>query len=66
MFSIDFKGHTNLIAQEIVSAVGMRGFYIVGLGEFDFWKSTVEAMIACGDIRPVSMVHDGGRTRAEA
>lgn len=56
MFAIDFKGQYNLIAQEIVSAVGMRGFYIVGLGDFDFWNSTVEGMIARGELRPISLI----------
>lgn len=56
MFSIDFKGQTNLIAQEIVSAVGMRGFYIVGLGDFDFWTDRVEGMIARGELRPISLL----------
>ncbi len=56
MFAIDFKGQTNLIAQEIVSAVGMRGFAIAGLGDFDFWASTVEGMIARGELRPISLL----------
>lgn len=57
MFSIDFKGRTNLIAQEIISAVGMRGFYIKELGgDFDFWNSRVEGMIASGELRPISII----------
>lgn len=57
MFSIDFKGQTNLTAQEIPSAVGMRGFYIVELeGDYDFWTHRVEGMIASGELRPISRI----------
>lgn len=56
MFAIDFKGHENLNAQEIPSAVNMRGFYIGGAldGEYDFAKYRVESMIADGTLRPAS------------
>jgi hypothetical protein len=57
MFAIDFKGQTNLTAFEIVSAVGMRGFFIPELaGDYDFWTYNVEGMIARGELRPVSPV----------
>lgn len=57
MFAIDFKGQTNLTAYEIISAVGMRGFFIPELcGDFDFWTHRVEGMLASGELRPVSPV----------
>lgn len=56
MFAIDFKEHRNLVAQEIPSAVGLRGFLIEGLGEFDFEARRVAAMIESGKLRPVSFL----------
>lgn len=56
-YAIDFKGRTNLLAQEIPSAVGMVGFYIHALGgDYDFPKSRFEGMIARNEARPVSFV----------
>lgn len=56
MFAIDFKGYENLNAQEIPSAVGMRGFYIGGAlgGDYDFDKYRVDTMISNGTLRPAS------------
>ena len=57
MFAIDFKGQNNLTAQEIPSAVGMRGFYIGELkGEYDFCKYRVESMLRDGTLRPASYI----------
>lgn len=55
-FAIDFKGHENLNAQEVPSAVGMRGLYIGGAldGEYDFRSGRLENMIADGSLRPAS------------
>jgi hypothetical protein len=54
-YAIDFKGHKNLLAQEIPSAVGMRGFYIHDLGgDYDF--RDFEYRIAKGEAREVSFV----------
>ncbi|MBN9033675.1 MAG: hypothetical protein J0I23_28165 [Rhizobiales bacterium] len=54
MFAIDFKGSKNLLAQEIPSAVGLRGFLIAGLGEFDFDRARVMTMLRAGTLREVS------------
>ncbi|MBO4228029.1 hypothetical protein [Bradyrhizobium neotropicale] len=55
MFAIDFKGQTNLLAQEIPSAVGMRGFYIGALkGEYYFFRYDCEKMLKEGTLRPCS------------
>lgn len=54
MFAIDFKGQTDLIAQEILSAVGMRGLFIQGMGEFDFDAARFGFMIRSGQLRPCS------------
>lgn len=58
VFSIDIFGASNAYAQEIPSAVGLRGFYIAGHGEFDFSKHKVERMLSAGDLRPASYVED--------
>ena len=57
-FVIDFKGHENLAAQEIPSAVGMRGLYIGQPldGEYDFHRSRFEQMIRDGVLRPASYI----------
>lgn len=56
-FAIDFKGHTNLIAVEIPSAVGMRGLYIRDLGgEYDFRHSDFDARIRAGSFRECSRI----------
>jgi hypothetical protein len=56
-YSIDFKGQRNLLAQEIPSAVGMRGFYIHALGgDYDFNASRFEGMVSRHEARPVSFV----------
>jgi hypothetical protein len=54
-YALDFKGRNNLLAQEIPSAVGMRGFYIHELGgEYDF--RDFEYRIAKGEAREVTFV----------
>lgn len=56
-YAIDFKGHRNLLAQEIPSAVGMVGFYIHALGgDYDFGASRFEEMKRTNAARPVSFV----------
>lgn len=56
-YSIDFKGHRNLLAQEIPSAVGMVGFYIHALdGDYDFHTHRFEEMKRTNVARPVSFV----------
>lgn len=56
-YAIDFKGHKNLLAQEIPSAVGMRGFYIHALGgDYDFSAYSFEMLVATSSARPVSFV----------
>lgn len=57
-FAIDFKGHENLVAQEIPSAVNMRGLYIgapLG-GEYDFYAYRFEQMIRDGVLRPACYI----------
>ncbi|WP_024278601.1 hypothetical protein [Xanthobacter sp. 126] len=54
MFIIDFQGRENLIAQEIPSAVGMRGLAVQGLGEFDFDATRFAMLQRFGHIRPAS------------
>ena len=65
-FAIDFKGYENLSAQEIPSAVGMRGLYIGDQidGEYDFHTSRFEQMLRDGTLRPASYI--GHRYRKEA
>lgn len=56
-YAIDFKGQENLLAQEIPSAVGMRGFYIHALnGEYDFDKERFASMIRNNQARECSFV----------
>jgi hypothetical protein len=57
-YAIDFKGHTNLAAQEIPSAVGMRGLYIGDAlkGEYDFQTYRFEQMLRDGTLRPASYI----------
>ena len=64
-FAIDFKGHKNLIAHEINSAVGMIGLYVPALvqdgcgsnsAEFDFRSFDFASRVANGEFRPVSKV----------
>lgn len=56
-YAIDFKGQTNLLAQQIPSTVGMVGFYIHALGgEYDFFTSRFEGMLSRNEARPVSFV----------
>lgn len=56
MFAIDHFGETNLTAQEVPSAVGMRGFYIPGRGTFDWPAYLVRRMERDGTLRPCSKV----------
>ncbi|QIW87577.1 hypothetical protein Ab1vBOLIVR4_gp60 [Agrobacterium phage OLIVR4] len=57
MYAIDFKGHKNLLAQEIPSAVGMIGLYIPALdGDYDFKSYDFQARIARGEFRQISRV----------
>ena len=62
-FVIDFKGQENLAAQEIPSAVGMRGLYIGDSldGEYDFPAYRFEQMLRDGTLRPASYI--GPRNR---
>lgn len=56
-YALDFKGRRNLFAQEIPSAVGMRGFYIADLdGEYDFFTYDFDAMVRAGTARPASFI----------
>jgi len=58
LFSIDFKGHKNILAQEICSAVGMRGLFIPALnGDYDFSSFDFNARVNRGEFRPVSKVN---------
>jgi len=58
-YAIDFKGHENLLAVEIPSAVGMRGFYIHALkGEYDFFTYDWEQMLRDNRARPCTYVGD--------
>ena len=61
-YAIDFKGLTNLAAQEIPSAVGMRGLYIGGElnAEYDFAAYRFEQMLSEGTLRPACYI--GSRT----
>nr|DAF77098.1 MAG TPA: hypothetical protein [Caudoviricetes sp.] len=57
MYAIDFKGHKNLLAQEIPSAVGMIGLYIPALkGDYDFKSYDFKARVERGEFRPISKV----------
>lgn len=54
LYKVDFKGHKNVDAQEIPSAVGMVGLYIPALGgDFDFSSHDFKARVARGEFRKV-------------
>lgn len=55
IFIVDIKGHKNLEAVEIPSAVGMRGLYIHELaGEYDYPTYEFEARLGNGVFRTAS------------
>lgn len=57
LYAIDFKGHKNLVAQEIPSAVGMIGLYIPALdGDYDFRSYDFKDRVSRGEFRQISRV----------
>lgn len=53
-YIIDMRFGDNLTAQEIPSAVGMRGLHIHGHGDYDFPKYAWDGMLRSGQLREAS------------
>lgn len=54
LYKVDFKGHKNIYAQEIPSAVGMVGLFIPALGgDFDFSYIDFKGRVSRGEFRKV-------------